>query len=159
MNSLTSPPHKGIIFDTNVLSLFAKVSRLDLLHQFSATPLSTVALYITPTIQRELEIGLQNGVDYLEDALQLVAAGHLQIITLGEVDRLFMGSLPSKLALGEAEAIALSHRYNMIFITHDRKAINYCKREGIDCIRLTTLLLKLQNAGLLTTSEIERMLR
>ncbi len=82
MNSLTSPSRKEIIFDTNVLSLFAKVNRLDLLPQFFTAPLSTVPLYITPTIQHEVEIGLQNGVDYLEDALQFVEAGYLQIITL-----------------------------------------------------------------------------
>ncbi len=151
MNSLTS---KGIIFDTNVLSLFAKINRLDLLEQLLATSFATIPLYITPTIHYELKIGFQNGVEYLEDILQFVQTGHLQIILLEKDDKLFMTNLPAKLAIGEAEAIALCHRLNLVFISHDRKAINYCKRAGINYIRLATLLVKFQNAGLLTTSEM-----
>ncbi len=153
MNSSTSPSHKAVIFDTNVLSLFARVNHLNLLPQYF-----TVSLYITPAIQRELEVGIQNDVFYLKAALKLIRLGHLQVIRPKEVDRQFISNLPAKLASGEAEAIALCHRHNMVFVTYDRKAINYCDRAGISCIPLTDLLAEFQDAGLLTTSEIQRML-
>jgi predicted nucleic acid-binding protein len=154
MSSSTSPKHKGFILDTNVLSLFAKVNRLHLLQQFSKIP-----LYITPFIQHELEVGLENGVSYLEDALQLVEAGHLQVIPPDKSDKLFMSKLPPKLGLGEAEAIALCHRRNLAFITRDRKAANYCERAGIGFIRLIDLLKQLESVGLLNAATIDKMLQ
>lgn len=158
MNSSTLQPHKGIIFDTNVVSKFAKVNRLDLLRRMFTAARAGVQLYITPAIQRELEAGVENEVDYLADALQLIDAGHLQVVQPTKADQLFINSLPAKLALGEAEAIALCYRLNLVLISHDRKAINYCNRVGISCIRLTSLLDGMKTAGLLTESEIEEML-
>lgn len=158
MNSSTLGPHKGAIFDTNVLSKFAKVNRLDLLRQIITAARAGVELYITPAIQHELEAGVENEVDYLAAVLQLVDAGHLQVIHLTDADQLFINSLPAKLAAGEAEAIALCYRLNLALISHDRKAINYCNRVGIACIRLTSLLDRLKTAGLLTETEIAEML-
>ena len=152
MPASTSPSVNGYVLDTNVLSLLAKIGRLDLLVQ-----LATVPLYVTPAIQTELEIGFENGVSYLADALQLVATGALPCRTLTPVERLLLRALPTKLAAGEAEAIALCRHNQLTLISHDRKAINYCVLEGIDCIRLTVLVETLENAGLLTKIESQTM--
>lgn len=153
MLASTSPKRNGFVLDTNVLSLFAKIDRLDLLLQLSTAP-----LYLTSMIQFELETGLDNGVAYLANVLQVIHIGKLQVIPLNEMDRQFMRALPNKLADGEAEAIALCHRTGLTLITHDRKALNYCLQEGINAIRFTTLVNQLKNAGLLTETEIEAML-
>lgn len=115
------------------------------------------SLYLTPTIQLELEIGLENGVEYLASALHLIHTGKLLVMPLSEIDRQFMRTLPNKLADGEAEAIALCRRANLTLISHDRKVINYCKHEGINAVRLTTLADQLKNANLLTEAEIQIM--
>lgn len=150
MLASTSPKLNGFVLDTNVLSLFAKIDRLDLLLQLSTAP-----LYLTSMIQFELETGLDNGVAYLANVLQLIHTGKLQVIPLNEIDRQFMRALPNKLADGEAEAIALCRRTGLTLITHDRKALNYCIQEGINAIRFTTLVNQLKYAGLLTETEIE----
>ncbi|MEZ4865068.1 MAG: hypothetical protein R3C14_27380 [Caldilineaceae bacterium] len=152
MSASTSPKPNGYILDTNVLSLFAKIDRLDLLLHLAAVP-----LYLTPTIQFELQTGLDHGVEYLANALRLVHTDKLQIIPLNEIDRQFMRVLPNKLADGEAEAIALCRRIGLTLISHDRKALNYCKQEGINAVRLTTLVDQLKNIGLLTEVEIQTM--
>jgi predicted nucleic acid-binding protein len=155
MPASTSPVHpipNSYVLDTNVLSLFAKINRLDLLLQ-----LAIGSLYLTPTIQLELEVGLDNGVEYLANALRLIHTGKLQVMPLNEIDRQFMRTLPNKLGDGEAEAIALCRRANLTLISHDRKVINYCKQEGINSIRLTTLVDQLKNADLLTEVEIRTM--
>ena len=72
-----SPKSNGYILDTNVLSLFAKIERLDLLLQLMAAP-----LYVTPIIEFELETGLDHGVEYLANALHLIRTNRLQIIPL-----------------------------------------------------------------------------
>jgi predicted nucleic acid-binding protein len=153
MKSSTSPDLEGVILDANVLSLLAKEGHLDLLQQFFALP-----RYITPGIQSELQIGIRNGVHYLKDVLQLVEQGHLEIVTPTAVEKQSTSNLPPKLGLGEAEAIAICHRRKMSFITHDRKAANYCDRTGIACTRLRALLMALQNADLLSVSEVKRIL-
>ena len=147
-----SPKSNGYILDTNVLSLFAKIERLDLLLQLMAAP-----LYVTPIIEFELETGLDHGVEYLANALHLIRTNRLQIIPLNEIDRQFMRALASKLADGEAEAIALCRRLGLTLISHDRKALNYCIQEGINALRLTALVDELQNTGLLTETEIQTM--
>ena len=153
MNSSTSLNLKGIIFDANVLSLLAKAGHLDLLSQVFTLP-----RYITPEIQSELDVGLRNGVSYLKDVLQLVDEGHLEIVSLTTKEKQAMSHLPPKLGAGEAEAIAVCQQRKMSFVTHDRKAANYCDRTGTACTRLQALLLALQNAGLLTDSEVEEIL-
>ena len=153
MKSSTSLGLKGIIFDANVLSLLAKEGHLELLTQFFALP-----RYITPAIQSELETGLKNGVSFLKDALKLVSEGHLEVIFPTAAEKQAMRHLPPKLGWGEAEAIAVCQERTMAFITHDRKAANYCDRTGIACIRLRALLTTLQKAGLLTTSEVKKIL-
>ena len=153
MKSSTAPALKGIILDANVLSLLAKENRLDLLQQYFTLP-----CYITSEIYNELEVGLKNGVLYLKDVLQLIEEGHLETIAPTAAEIQFANSLPAKLGRGEAEAIAICHQQRLAFITHDRKAANYCDQVGIVCIRLKSLLAALQNAGLLTTSEVKRIL-
>jgi predicted nucleic acid-binding protein len=148
----TSPIPNNYVFDTNVVTRFARINRLDLLLH-----LSVGHVYITPAIQRELETGLNNGVKYLIDVIQWIHTGRLPVLSLTQIDRQFMRALPSKLGDGEAQAIALCRRVNFTFVSHDSRAIDYCKHEGIKSIRLTNLVKKLQKAGLLAEDEIQIM--
>jgi len=158
MNSSTSQRSKGVILDTNVLSLFAKIDRLDLLDSLASSAREEIKLYITPALQDELEVGIERGIEYLKDVIMLVKVGKLHILALNHADKLLIESLPTKLNLGEAEAIALCSRLSLAFITHDGKAFNYCKRMGIACTRLTTLLDSLKAVNVLTEAEIDEML-
>jgi predicted nucleic acid-binding protein len=158
MDSSTSPAHNGIILDTNVLSLFARSDRHDLLQSVFASARSQIRFFITPTIYAEIVTGYERGVFYLAGPLRLVESGQIRVLDLSQADRLFISSLPARLAMGEAEAIALCHRLLCVFVTHDRKAINYCERVGIPAIRLGSLLDRLHKAGLLTRDEIDKML-
>lgn len=87
-----------------------------------------------------------------------MAEGHLEIISPTTTEKLSMSHLPPKLGVGEAEAIAVCQQRKMSFITHDRKAANYCDQTGIACTRLKALLVALQNAGILTASEVKEIL-
>ena len=159
MNSSASKRPQGVLFDTNVLSHFAKIERLPVLLQAFSALHQAKQLYISPMIYKEVITGIQQGATYLQAALQLITTGDLQIVYPSKADQQFMYSLPAKLAAGEAEAIALCHRLNLVFISHDRKAMNYCERAGIASIKLGLLLPRLQTAGLLTEAEVAQMLR
>jgi predicted nucleic acid-binding protein len=55
-----------------------------------------------------------------------------------------------KLGLGEAEGISLCRRLGMVFVTHDRKAANFCDRAGVKCLHFRTLIEALEKRGLLS---------
>ncbi|MCB0125343.1 MAG: hypothetical protein KDE58_23980 [Caldilineaceae bacterium] len=158
MSSSASDLQKGVLFDTNVLSHFAKIGRLPVLLQAFADVHRAKRLYVSPMIQRELETGVRLDASYLQDALRLIEDGDIQIIQPTKADRQFIHSLPAKLAAGEAEAIALCYRLNLVFISHDRKAINYCERSGISSIKFEVFANRLMAARLLTESEIAQMI-
>ena len=80
------------------------------------------------------------------------------MLDLEQADQAFVASIPRKLALGEAEGIALCRRLDMIFVTHDRKAANYCERAGIRCLHFRTLVDALHRRGLLTDLELQQAL-
>lgn len=148
----------GVLFDTNVLSLFAKIERLSLLLQAFAKMHQAKQLYVSPAIQRELEAGVEHGATYLQSAIVLIHENDIQIVYPTKADQQFIHSMPSKLAEGEAEAIALCHRLGLVFISHDRKALNYCERVGIPSVKLAVLINRLEVAKLLSESEIDKML-
>ncbi len=157
MNSSASKQNKGILFDTNVLSLLARINRLELLFQTFADAYTANQFYVSPTIRLELQAGLRNGAIYIEKPLYHIDTGDIQVVHLTDADRLFVHALPEKLGAGEAEAIALCNRLRLIFISHDRKAINYCVRVGIPSIKFVVLVERLRQASLLSEAEINEM--
>jgi len=82
----------------------------------------------------------------------------LQILSITGEDREYIASLPRKLGLGEAERIALCRRLDMVFVTHDRKAANFCDRAGVRCVHFRTLVDGLQRRGPLTPEEARQAL-
>jgi predicted nucleic acid-binding protein len=153
MPSSTSAATNGLVLDTNVLSSFSVANKLPLLQTITMAP-----LYITPYIVEELQAGIDKGVSTLTAVLTLITTAQISILQLTETERAMQLHLPKKLAQGEAEAIAVCRQCNMLFITHDRKAANYCDHEGIPCIRLKDLLFQLVLAGLLSQEEMGSML-
>lgn len=73
-------------------------------------------------------------------------------------DRDYIASLPRRLGLGEAEGIALCRRLDMVFVTHDRKAANFCDRAGVRCLHFRTLVDALQKQRLLTSEQARQVL-
>lgn len=153
MPSLTSAVPNGIILDTNVLSSFATANKLSLLQG-----LTSASLYITPHIAEELNVGIKRGVSALTVVLALINSAQINVLQLTKTEKAMQLHLPKKLAQGEAEAIAVCRQRNLLFITHDRKAANYCDRKGIPCIRLKDLLQQMVLAGLLSQGEMDSML-
>jgi len=153
MKSSPEPGRRAIVLDANVLSRLARIGRLDVISQaFSGR------CYLTSAITSEIEAGLEAGVLYLEMVRSFIQRGKLHILSASEEDRRYMDSLPRKLGEGEAEGIALCRRLNMVFVTHDRKAANFCDQAGVRCLHFRTLVDALQKRGLLTSDQVRRAL-
>ena len=153
MPHLISPKPSGLVIDTNVLSLLAASNKLSLLHELVIQPLC-----ITPSIYNELLAGLENDVHELADVIQLVDSKMIWILALNTTEQAIQFDFPKKLAKGESDAIALCRERNMLFVTHDHKAANYCDRENIECIRFEELLSQFHEVGLLTLDEVNSIL-
>lgn len=153
MQSLPEPGRGAVLLDANVLSRLAHIGRSDILS--TAFP---GRCYVTPAVYREIEAGVAVGVSYLEPILALVERKELQVLDLQPEDREYGAATPRKLGLGETEGIALCRRLEMIFVTHDRKAANFCDRAGVKCLHFRTLVEALERRGLLTSEQAHQSL-
>jgi len=62
-----------IIADTSILSTFARIQRLDLLFAV----VETKSLHLPPAVQKEIRLGLQKGLNFLQPIIDgLTAATH-----------------------------------------------------------------------------------
>lgn len=153
MKSSPEPGRRAVLLDANVLSRLARVHQTDVLPEVFPG-----GCYLAPAIYHEVEAGLEAGVAYLEAVIALVGRGRLRILSIEEEDRDYIASLPRKLGLGEAEGITLCRRLDMVFVTHDREAANFCDRAGVRCLHFRTLVDALQKRGLLTPEQARQAL-
>lgn len=147
------PGRRAVLLDANVLSRLARIHCLDIL--VKALPGNR---YVTPAIYREVEAGVAAGVTYLNDVLSSIAQGEIHVLELEDDDDSYAASLPPKLGAGEAEGIALCHRLGLVFITHDRKAANFCDRSGVRCLHFRVLVEYLQKRDWLTPGQAQKAL-
>jgi len=153
VKSSPEPGRRAVLLDANVLSRLARVHQTDVL--LEAFP---DRCYLAPAIYHEIEAGIEVGVKYLEEVVALVGRGALRTLDVEEVDREYIASLPRKLGLGEAEGIALCHRLDMVFVTHDRQAADFCDQAGVRCLHFRTLVEALQKRRLLTPNQAQKSL-
>jgi predicted nucleic acid-binding protein len=148
MKSSLEPGRRAVLLDANVLSRLARVHQADVLPKVFPG-----RCYLAPAIYHEIEAGVEAGVAYLEQVIALVGQERLRVLGIEEEDRDYIASLPRRLGLEEAEGIALCRRLDMVFVTHDRKAANFCDRAGVRCLHFRTLVDALQKQGLLAPEQ------
>ena len=153
MKSSLESGRRAVLLDANVLSRLARVRQADVLPKVFPG-----RCYLAPAIYHEIEAGVEAGVAYLEEVIALVGQERLRVLGIEEEDRDYIASLPRRLGLGEAEGIALCRRLDMVFVTHDRKAANFCDRAGVRCLHFRTLVDALQKQGLLTSEQARQAL-
>ncbi|MFZ2358684.1 MAG: hypothetical protein WA040_05010 [Anaerolineae bacterium] len=153
MTSSANVQKRSVLLDANVLSRLALIGKANLLAVALPERCTTA-----PAIRHEVEAGIDAGIAYLRPIIELIRQGTLRVLELEPGDLEFVASVPRKLARGEAEGIALCKRLDMVFITHDRKAANYCERAGVTCLHFSTLVEALYKRGLLTDAEAKQAL-
>ena len=76
-------------------------------------------------------------VDY---ALNLIRKKKLQVIGLDQKEMAETIKIPDSFAAGERDSIVICKSREYIFVTNERKVINYCKRAGIGYFDLRDIL-------------------
>ncbi len=123
-----------IIFDTDILSMFAKANALDILIK----ALSGFRICITPRVKEELSIPLQYGYSFPQiifDRVELIFPTEDELSLYENFQK-----ANQSLGKGELEALSIAKIRRAIFAANDKKAMELASKEGITVITVHTVL-------------------
>jgi predicted nucleic acid-binding protein len=139
-----------IIFDTDILSMFAKIDAVDLL-----TQLFDGKAVITPKIRDEISVPLEYGYSFPLKVISSIKTVPLSNQVLEEYIRL-QGNF--NLGRGELEAIAYCKTEKCFFATNDIKAREFARSEGVSVISLQAIIKALWKKKIRSKKEARQIL-
>lgn len=143
-----------VLIDTDILSAFAKIERLDLLFQiFKGRPVC-----IAPSVFQEICNGVNDGYSSLKDILNLVHSKEIRILPLTETEIMERLSLPQSLGAGEMDSLLICKHRGLLLATNDKKVIKFCEDKGIRYIALNALLRMVWKNSILTKEEVKALI-
>ncbi len=144
---------KIIIFDTDILSMFAKAGALDVLFNL----LSGFKLCITPKIKEEFSAPLKYGYSFPQqifDKFELVLPTKEEYLESEHFQTLY-----PFLGKGEIEAIPMAKIRKCVFATNDLKAFNVALKEGITVINVHIILRTLLRKKIFNKSDLKKLIQ
>jgi predicted nucleic acid-binding protein len=134
------------IADTDILSTFGKVGRIDLLLDLFQH------LYVAPAVSQELRRAERMGFPWVARIRQVVEGLPLTDRECAEVERLV--DLYPQLGSGEIERFVLAQTPRLLCLTNDRQAKTVASLLNLSYLDLEELLRALKNRGILTTEAL-----
>lgn len=144
-----------VVSDANILSSLAAADALDLLAKLFRGD----KILIPQAVERELQAGLSYGAAHLQRIFQAIAKGEIQVLHLTEVEQALTQTLPHKLHAGEKEGIILCQSHNYLFLSNDKRAVQYCQTIGIKTINLEALLRSLWVQQFCSQQEVKALIQ
>jgi len=90
--------------------------------------------------------------------LQAINSGDIQVLDLSATEQRIAQGLPTKLNDGECEAIALAQNRKARLLSNDKKAVRYCRRNGIKVVDLPYLLRELWIRRIISQDEVKTLI-
>ena len=156
-----------ILHDTNILSTFAKINRLDLLF----TIFNRTTLHLSGNTETELQSGVQHSYNILQSVLNLIVlpqpAMAFKVVRAGPVQQQLYNQIPfypqspQRHLKGEMDTIALAWTYNATVVCNERKVYNFCRNntfQVIPCLKLENLLCRLWMQDLMTQTDVQSLI-
>ena len=140
----------AVIADTDILSTFGKIGRLDLLQ------LLFDQVYIAPAVSRELGRATQLGFTWVASVQRTVLLLPLTANESGAVEHLT--SLYPQLGSGEIESFVLAQTHHLACLTNDRQAKVVAQALGLSYLDLEDLLRAIKTRKLLTTAALTALI-
>jgi predicted nucleic acid-binding protein len=144
-----------VVSDSNILSSLAAADALDLL----AYLFRGDKIFIPQAVEQELQVGLTHGAFHLQHIFQAIHNGEIQILRLTEFEQTLTTALPHKLHAGEKEGIVLCQLHNYLFLSNDRRAVQYCQATGIKTINLEAFLRALWVQRLQSQQDVKALIQ
>jgi len=144
----------NFVFDTDVVSTFGKLRRLELLQDL----LAGSKFFITPAGYDELLRARERGYDFIEYIFERKL---FEVARLTDEESASLEALEEErraLGLAELEGIALCKHRGSIFVTNDRGAKKICDSHAVCFIDLSMILKYLVVKGLLTAYELRQLI-
>ena len=155
-----------ILHDTNVLSTFAKINRLDLLFAI----FNQKILHLSANTESELQNGVRYGYTRLHRVLNLVTSPQpdmvFKVVHAGAKEQQlyrhipFYPQNPRRYQKGEMDSIALAWTHNATIVCNERKVFNFCRNNPykiVPCLQLEDLLRSLWVQGIMKQSEVQTL--
>ena len=140
----------AVIADTDILSTFGKISRLDLLQSLFNN------MYIAPAVWRELGRAAQLGFAWIASVQRTVLLLPLTADESREVARLT--SLYPQLGSGEIESFVLAQTHHLACLTNDRQAKVVAQALGLSYLDLEEILRAFKTRKLLTATALTALI-
>jgi predicted nucleic acid-binding protein len=146
---------QSVLLDTNIVSIFAELDKLDLLVRV----LHQHQLQVAPTVYKELSVGLNRGHIFLQQALDLIGEDkQIHVVSLMQEEANLLRMLPAWLGSGEAESIVICQSRSGIFTSFDRKAVDYCRNNSISVFTLNDILAALWVGKIVSKDEVRTII-
>ncbi len=142
----------AVIFDTDILSAFAKINALDLLKKL----FSKHDVFITPEIYEELSVPVDYGYSF-----PLKIFEEFMIMTPNEKEEaMYREFLRTNrhIGKGELEAISICINRKYYFASMDEAAISFAEGKDVITIGLHSVLRSLWESGILTKEEVKKII-
>lgn len=144
----------SLVFDTDVISAFSKIRRLELLKDLF--PRSN--FFITPAVQADLIRAEEAGYDFTDylwstNLFQVVgySQDEVELISKISIERKTLGS-------GEITSTAVAKQRNWLMVTNDEAAKKECDRQGVRYIDLIMILGSLWRNKVLSKEEVSKLI-
>ena len=144
-----------MLIDTDVLSTFAKVDRLDLLLKVFNRP----QLFVSEGVWREVKRGEERGFAFTQAILKFEKERKLRILCIEPEDLRFRTGLPTSLALGELDSICICKRLGTSLISNERRVKHHCEQNGIQCINLNAILRSLWRLDIMSKDQVKVLMK
>ena len=125
-----------IVSDTNILSSLAAGDSFPALSRLYQRD----RLVIPPSVQHELDIGFERGLNYLQPVLEAIQVRQIEVLSLSAEEEILTYKYPTNLNEGEREAIALAQTRKTVLLTNDGEALRYCMQRNMKAFSLSDLL-------------------
>lgn len=142
------------LLDTDILSTFTKIERLDLLFDLFGEDNVAVTESVILEINRAVEIGF----DIHEQVMYLIDEGRIGIISTTKEDLALMRRLPNFMGAGERDSFAISKNKDHVLVTDDRKVIRLAQKMNVEVISLHMILRALWILNVCSKDEVKKII-
>lgn len=144
----------SLVFDTDIISTFGKIKRLDLLKDL----FPNTRFFIPPSVYNELFKARERGYEFVD---YVIESGILEVAPLNKEELELLSKLREErrsLGLGELEGVSICEHREYILVTNDRAAKKVCDQYGIEFIDLRMILKSLLVTAILTDNELKALI-
>ncbi len=142
-----------ILFDSNILFTFSKIEQMSLL-----TEIFEEKIAISPEVENEIYQGATSGYEHCDRLTEFIQRRDIKILRPKEEEIELESSLPNSLGSGEKESLAIAKIRGLMFITNDKRAINYCKRNDVNYAHLNHILRLLWKDKILSKNKVKELI-